>query len=141
LFALWEIPKRGGSILYKAGTATELEELNLGDRIPEEVNREALRIVTMLDEIFGSDRDVNFDDGGLVFIAESKEDLVYFDQNCVALESPSLEYVELVPSGREPYLNAFFLVNEYEYGMTLLLPMSLAPERFLREISEPVEKI
>jgi hypothetical protein len=133
--------RKGGSILYKAGTVAELEELNLGDRIPEEVCQEALRIVTMLDEIFGSGRDVNFDDGGLVFIAESKEDLIYFDQNCVALESPALEYVELVPSEKEPYLNAFFLVNEYEYGMTLLVPMSIAPQRFLLELSEGVRKV
>jgi hypothetical protein len=94
----------------------------------------------MLDDIFGKDRDIDFDDGGVVFIAKDKEDLTYFSQNCVELESPTLEYVELISSEKEPYLNAFFLVNEYEYGMTLLVPMSIAPERFLREISEVAKK-
>ena len=119
--------------MYKAGTVAELESLELEGKIPEEVYQEAHRIVTMLDENFGEDRDIDFDDGGYVFIAESKEDMDYFAQNCVELESSTLEYVELVLSEKEPYLNAFFLVNEYEFGITLFVPMSIAPEKFLKE--------
>ena len=107
--------------MIQAGTVAELASLELKGKIPEEVCHEALKIVTILDENFGEDRDVDFDDGGYVFIAESKEDLDYFAQNCVELESPTLEYVELVPSEKEPYLNAFFLINEYEVGVTLLV--------------------
>jgi hypothetical protein len=87
----------------------------------------------MLDEYFGKDRDVDFDDGGFLAIALDEEDLRYFAQTCVDLEAPGLEYVEYVPTERETYLNAFFLVNEYEYGMTLFVPMSIAPERLLKE--------
>jgi hypothetical protein len=126
--------------LYKAGTVAGLEKLNIGDRVSEEVYQEALRIVTMLDNTFGADRDIDFDDGGYVTIAEKKEDLDYFAQNCVELESPTLEYVELIQSEKAPYLNVFFLVNEYAFGITLLVPMSIAPERFLQEISEVAKK-
>ena len=119
--------------MYKAGTVSELESLELEGKIPEEVYREALKVVSMLDENFGEDRDVDFDNGGYVFIAENKEDLDYFAHNCVELESPSLEYVDLVPSEKEAYLNVFFLVNEYEVGVTLFVPMSIAPKRFLEE--------
>jgi len=119
--------------LYKAGTVAELELLDLEGKILEEVYREALKIATMLDENFGEDRDVDFDNGGYLFIAKNKEDLYYFAQNCVDLESPALEYVELVPSNKEVYLNVFFLVNEHEFGVTLFIPLSIAPERFLKE--------
>lgn len=119
--------------MYKAGTVKELESLDLEGKIPEEICREALKVVTMLDENFGEDRDVDYDDGGYVVIAKSKEDLDYFDQNCVELESPTLEYVELIPSEKEAHLNVFFLVNEYEAGITLFVPMSIAPERFIKE--------
>ena len=87
----------------------------------------------MLDENFGEDRDVDYDDGGYVCIVENKEDLDYFAQNCVELDSPTLEYVSHIPTGKEPYLNVFFLVNEYEVGITLFVPMSIASERFLKE--------
>ena len=127
--------------MIQAGTVAELVSLDLKGKVPEEVCQEALKIITMLDENFGEDRDVDFDDGGYVVIAESKEDLDYFAQNCVELESPTLEYVELVPSEKEPYLNAFFLVNEYEAGITLFVPMSVAPERFLKEAKVSVEHI
>ena len=124
--------------MYKAGTVAELESLELKGRIPEEIYQEALRIVTYLDDTFGEDREIDFDDGGFLFIAENKEDLDYFAQNCVELDSPTLEYVEIVPSDKEPHLNVFFLVNEYEVGMTLFVPMSIAPERFIKEAKASV---
>jgi hypothetical protein len=124
------------SKMYKAGTVAELEELDITESIPEEVYQEAFNIVTMLDQMFGDDRDIDMDDGGFVFIAEDQEDLEYFHQNCVNLESETLEYVELVPSQKGPYLNAFFLYNEYEQGMTLFVPMSIAPESLLQRLSD-----
>ena len=117
----------------KIGTVAELNALNLKEKIPEKLYQEVLKVVFMLDENFSEDRDVDFDDGGFVFIAENEEDLYYFAQNCVDLESPTLEYVELIPSEKEVYLNVFFLVNEYEVGITLFVPKSIAPERFIKE--------
>jgi hypothetical protein len=96
--------------LFKFGTVAELESLELKGKIPEEVYQEALRVVSYLDDTFGAGRDVNFDDGGFVVIVENKDDLYSFAQNYVELESPTLEYVESVPTEKEPYLNAFFLV-------------------------------
>jgi hypothetical protein len=125
--------------MFKAGTVTELEAMGLEEKIPEEIYREALRVVSYLDETFGKDREVDFDDGGYVVIAENREDLEYFAGNCVELESPTLEYVEIVSSDKEPYLNVFFLVNEYESGVTLFIPMSIAPERFLQEAAASAE--
>ena len=124
--------------MYQIGTVTELEALDLEGKIPEEVCQEILRVVTYLDDTFGADREAYYDDGGYVFIAESKEDLDYFAQNCVVLDSPTLEYIELVPSSKEPYLNVFFLVNEYEVGITLFVPMSIAPEILLKEAKASV---
>jgi hypothetical protein len=121
--------------MFKAGTVTELESLELRGKIPEEVYREALRVVAYLDDTFGAERDIDFDDGGFVVIAENKSDLESFARNHVELESPTLEYVELVPTEKESYLNIFFLVNEYESGVTLFVPMSIAPEKFLREVT------
>jgi hypothetical protein len=124
-------------MLHKAGTVAELEGLELRGRIPEEVYLEMLRIVTMLDERFGEERDIDCDDGGYVFVAENQNDLEYFDANCVEpeIQIHSLEYVLLIETEKEPYLNAFILYNEYEFGVTLLLPMSIAPGFFLKELA------
>ena len=122
--------------MYKAGTVAELESLELKEKMPQELYQEALKIVSMLDENFGEYRDVESDDGGYVFIAEDKEDLDYFAQNCVELESPTLEYVELISSEKGLFLNVFFLVNEYESGITLFVPMCIAPKILLKEVND-----
>ena len=106
--------------------------LALKRQIPEEVYREALSIVTMLDEHFGEDRDVEEEDGGIVLIATNGEDLEYFSKRYLDPESGLFEYVELVKTGKEPYLNVFYLYNEYTYGISLFLPLSIAP-RILQE--------
>ena len=116
--------------MYQAGTVTEM--LALKRQIPEEVYREALSIVTMLDEHFGEDRDVEEEDGGIVLIATNGEDLEYFSKRYLDPESGLFEYVELVKTGKEPYLNVFYLYNEYTYGISLFLPLSIAP-RILQE--------
>jgi hypothetical protein len=124
--------------MYKAGTIAEFKALELEEKIPDEVYAEALKIVTMLDENYGKDRDVDNDDGGYIVIAMNKDDLDYFSQNCVELEKPPYEYVELISSEQEPYFYAFFLVNEYEFGINLILPQSIAPESFVQEVYNPV---
>jgi hypothetical protein len=118
------------SKVFKAGTVAELELLRLEGKIPKEVYQEALRVVAYLDETFGAERDVEFDDGGYMCIAENKEDWEDFNKT---LEGLGPEYVEFIPSEKEPYLNAFFLYKEYEQGATLLLPVSIAPEKLLKE--------
>ena len=125
--------------MYKAGTVGELSAIQ--DKIPEEVYSAALSVVTMLDETFGEDRDVDNDDGGVVFIVENEGDLHGFSKQYVELDSALLEYVELVKAQGEPYLNAFFLYNEYEYGITLLIPVSIAPETLLRNVLHAVGKV
>jgi hypothetical protein len=122
--------RKGGKGLFKAGTVAELESLELKEKIPEEVYREALRVVSYLDEVFGAERDVEFDDGGYMCIAENKGDWDDFNKT---MEGLGAEYMTFVPTEKEPYLMAFFLYKEYEQGATLFLPVSIAPERFLKE--------
>ena len=119
--------------MYKAGTVAELENLGLGNKVPVEVYQEAHRIVRMLDENFGDGRDVDEEDGGFVLVIENKEDLANFCKDYVEMDSPTREYVEFLPTTKEPYFNVFFLYNEYEFGITLLIPMSIVPENLLEE--------
>lgn len=94
--------------MYKAGTVAEWRNLGLRGKIPDEVYQEATGIVTLLDDTFGAERDIDFEDGGFIVIAQTREDLDCFARDYVALDSPTLEYVEPVPSAKELYLNAFF---------------------------------
>ena len=119
--------------MLKVGTVKEVECPVLKSKVPMEVYQEALRVVTMLDEKFGDDRDVDEDDGGFVLVIESEEDLADFSAEYVELDSPTREYVELLPTAKGNYFNIFFLYNEYEFGITLLIPRSIVPQKFQEE--------
>ena len=77
--------------MYKFGTVKELNSINMA--IPYKVYQEALNIATMLDEKFGSERNVEDDEGGFIFIALDNSDLTYFKKNYVELNSELLEGV------------------------------------------------
>ena len=82
---------------------------------------------------------IDFEDGGFIVIAQTREDLDCFARDYVALDSPTLEYVEPVPSAKELYLSAFFLVNEYAQGISLFVPASLAPKILLKGVQSREE--
>ena len=107
--------------MYKFGTVKELNSVDMP--VPEKVYQEALNIATMLDEQFSAERDVEDDEGGFIFIALDNSDLTYFKKNYVELNSELLEYVLPV----DDYFNAFYLYG-YDYGVSLFLPASIAPE-------------
>ena len=125
--------------MYHAGTVAELSAIE--PHIVKTVYWEALRIVSMLDEQFGEKRDVESDDGGIVFIVLDEEDLTYFGQRYPDLDRDLFEYIELVESEKESYLNVFYLYNEYAYGISLFLPLSIAPPVFREAILQGLEKV
>ena len=125
--------------MYRSGTVVELSAVE--PHISKEVYREALHIVAMLDEQFGEERDVENDDGGIVFIVSDEEGLASFGQRYPDLDRELFEYVELVESEKEPYLNVFYLYNEYAYGISLFLPLSIAPPVFREALLHGLEKV
>ena len=48
--------------MYKFGTVKELNAVNIA--VPEKIYQEVLSIATMLDELFGAERNVEDDEGG-----------------------------------------------------------------------------
>jgi hypothetical protein len=116
--------------MHKAGTITEM--LALKGKIPEEVYLAALRLVTILDGMYGEERDIDKDDGGIVLFAENKADLEAFSRNYIPIGANRHEAVDIIQAKPEPYLNVLFLCNN-EYGINLFLPVSIAPEIFLRD--------
>jgi hypothetical protein len=122
-------------ILIKAGTVKELSRFE--DAIDRNVYRAALRIVTMLDETYGARRDVDGGDGGFVLIAESVQDVSAISRRYVRLDSGRHEAVDIVKSEKGTYINAFFLCNN-EFGINVFMPVDIAPQVLLSELSQKV---
>jgi hypothetical protein len=114
-------------MLHKAGTMKEMRQIEQNTSgLPEEVYHEALRIVKMLDEVYGADRDVDHSDGGFVLIVENVQDLGVVKRQYVGTDSNRHEVVSVVQCEKEPYLNVFYLCNN-EFGINVFMPISIAP--------------
>jgi hypothetical protein len=113
--------------MFKAGTVKELERVKEEiSGLPEEVYLEALRVVTILDEVYGTERDVDKNDGGFALIAENVQDLALVSRQYVDVASNRHETVLIVQCEKELWINALFLCNN-EFGINVLLPLSIAP--------------
>jgi hypothetical protein len=119
--------------LIKAGTVNELSQYE--GKIDRGVYRVAMRIVTMLDEVYGADRDVDNNDGGFVLIVENVEDLSFVEQRYVRLDANQHEAVDIVKCENRAYINALFLCNT-EFGINVIMPMNIAPQVLLRDIPQ-----
>jgi hypothetical protein len=122
--------------LIKTGTVKELAKFE--GIIDGEVYNTALRIVTILDEVYGSARDVDNNDGGFVLIVENVQDLELLKQRYMALDKSQYEVVDVVKSKKRLYINAFYLCNN-EFGINVFIPMDIAPQTLLKDISRKVK--
>jgi hypothetical protein len=126
-------------MLYKAGTVKEMQKIReeaFGP--PDEVYHEALRLVKILDEVYGADRDVDHSDGGFVLIAENVQDLAALQRQYVELDMSRYEVVSVVQCAVQPWLNALCLCNN-EFGINVLMPVLIAPSVLLKA-SEEIRK-
>ena len=107
--------------MIKVGTVKELSRFE--KVIDRDVHSVALRIVTMLDEVYGADRDVDNNDGGFVLIAENVQDIADIGQRYVRLDDNRHEAVNVVKCKNRTYIISckvyllaaqigfFFLIN------------------------------
>jgi hypothetical protein len=97
----------------------------------------ALRLVTMLDETYGAERDVDNGDGGFVLIAENVQDVEGIGQRYVRLYENKHEAVDVVKCERGMYLNVLFLCNN-EFGINILMPVDIAPQVLLKDVQRKI---
>jgi len=124
--------------LYKAGTVKELTEFE--GKMSNDLYCAAMRLVTILDNVYGAGRDVDNGDGGFVLIAENIQDVALIRQRYMNLDGNTHEAVDVVKCEGGAYINAFFLSNN-EFGINILMPVGIAPRTLLRELPDDVSKI
>ncbi|WP_427340510.1 hypothetical protein [Caloranaerobacter sp. DY30410] len=122
--------------MIKIGHKREVK--NIKD-LPEEVLEVVRGIVATLDTYYGKNRDVDNEDGGYVLIIQSEEDIERLEEFDIYIDEEIYpEYVDRIKVEEgEDWINAFILCNN-EFGISLIISISIAPETLLDEISEEV---
>lgn len=120
--------------MIKIGHKREVK--NIKD-LPKEVLEVVRGIVNSLDTYYGENRDVDSEDGGYVLIIQSEEDIERLEEFDIYIDEEIYpEYVDKIKVEEgEDWINALILCNN-EFGISLIMPISIAPEILLNEISE-----
>jgi hypothetical protein len=122
-------------MLIKAGTVKELAQFER--MIDSDLYMAALRIVKILDEVYGAERDVDNSDGGFVLIAENVQDVEAINRRYENLGRNAHEAVDAVNCESGVLINAFFIHNN-EFGVNVLMPLEIAPKALLRDLPEKI---
>ena len=117
-------------MLYIVGT--QKEALKLKELLPEEVFVEVMGTAKIIDEAYGSERDIFENDGGYVCIVENDTDVAELNSKYeVDLYTTNREYCTKLSDG---WLNVLILCNN-EFAITVLLStQTTVSERFCDEL-------
>lgn len=94
--------------------------------LPMEVIREAERVLAILDENYTHQGM----DGGSVVILEGHADIALCP---VDIASSVYEFADRIKAPYEDYISVLYLIGT-EYSITVIIPISIAPELILRGI-------
>jgi hypothetical protein len=122
--------------LIKVGTVKELSQFD--GRIDRDVYAAVLRIVSILDEMYGAERDVDNNDGGFAVVAENVQDMSLIGQRYVKLDDNRHEAVDVVKCKKGMYINALFLCNN-EFGINVFMPLDIAPQVLLKDVLRKIK--
>jgi len=118
-------------MLYKIGTVKEIEAIK--GKIQNELYQAVLAIVTILDDQYGPERDVDREDGGFALVAENIQDLTALSTWHIRLDKNMYDGLNIVRCESEDYINALYLTHN-EYGVNVFLPAVIAPKAMLAEL-------
>jgi len=116
--------------MKKLGYKRDLKEI---EYIADEVVSVILEVLTILDEEYGDERDVDSDFGGYILILESVDDLGKLSEIYLDVETLIPEYCDVINSSNGDYTNSLILINS-EYSITLIMPYGITPNSLSKYI-------
>jgi len=119
-------------MLLKFGTVKEIGRVR--HDMPEAVYRKALEIVVKLDGEYGTERDINENDGGFCLVAVTVQDVAFINEKYIRTDSGRHEFAEVIKDKGIDHVHALFLTNN-EFGINVFfLNYGIVPEIILNEL-------
>ncbi len=119
--------------MIRLGRVTDLVMIQ---SYPVELQTAVLSELQILDDNYGSNRDVMKDYGGYIIFSESKEDLpeIEREMNIRITVEGIPEYVDIVRcSNKKVYTSSLFLLGS-DNGIIVVLPYDITPENIVKYI-------
>lgn len=113
--------------------ATETDLVMIQD-YPDQLQSALLEVLKVLDDNYGSDRNVMSDYGGYIILTMAEEDLpqIERDLNIEITVDGVPEYVDVIRcENKETYTSSLFLLGS-DYGVMVVMPYSTTPANLLQ---------
>ena len=124
---------KGMNKLLRLGKVTDLVMIQ---SYPVELQTAVLAELNILDDNYGSNRDVMRDYGGYIILSESEEDLPEIEREMnirITLDGIP-EYVDVIRcSNRKVYTSTLFLLGS-DNGIVFVMPYDITPQNILNYI-------
>ena len=112
-------------------TAKQAKTLLSEKDLPPPIAGEVLRLAETMDRYYGADRKGPLEDGGVVVIVRTQQDLQRFRQLYLDPRIGVCESARTLQTPKEPWLHLLFLCNN-EFGIDLMAPARLLPEAAIK---------
>lgn len=108
--------------MIKIAHVHQLEVIN---NLPAELVQAVLKNVTILDNEYGQERDVDHGDGGYVVVIESVDELVKLKDVHLDVKTMIPEYVDVVHCREgQVYTNSLVLLGS-DFGVVVVMPLAM----------------
>lgn len=94
--------------MIKIGKVKELEKVSY---LPQNIIEAIKEDVTILDEYYGSNRDIDKDLGGYVVVVEAEEDIEELQKEKLKIYTEIAEYVDKLEFEGEEWVKALFVLS------------------------------
>ena len=121
--------QKGNIMLYLFRTKAEAQTLS--DRVPAEVMSHICDVADVLDSCYNS----QCADGGYILLAESVQDIEDIQRFHLDYATEPIELMKQI----KDYLSILY-IPATEYGITIILPKTIAPLKMLKGVNESVQQ-
>ncbi len=114
--------------MIKIGTKSQLNNTNIS--LPLEVFEECLEIVTILDEEYGEDRDIETALGGYIAFVDSITDFKLLLQNNLNVEEDIFESIKFFKTNEGNFYSVLYLLGS-DFAINIITDVVNTPENIL----------
>ena len=117
-------------MLYRIGTAQEADILC--SQLPPAVAEKLLRSISLVDALYGSDREY-LEIGGYSILIETIEDIAEL-KTIIDIDNHPCEWCSRIDENGE-YLYAIYLMND-DFTITVFMPTAIAPYSIIKDLED-----
>lgn len=116
--------------MIKFGTKQQLKDLTVN--LPTNVIDTCLLLINILDEEYGSNRNITEDYGGFIVLLQDQEDISRLNNYNLNLYTDINEGIDIIPTDNGIYISALYLLSS-DFAINIIADITILPTLLLKK--------